>query len=270
MPATYAHYRFGLEVLHALPDGFHKSIITKNKVNYDLFMIGLHGPDILFFYKPFQKNRIQSTGFRLHSNPARGFFEHGLSVVQSFKKKRDYQAAYSYLCGVVCHFVLDHSCHPYIYNLTDTTTFYHSDIESEFDRMLLLEDHQEPYGYPLIGHIHNSPYRAYIISQFYDCTAPKDMFQVIHSFEYYNDLLCSHGFRRKAFEILLCISRNTYTRKMMISAYPNYQLKDTCKELHQMFDDAVFVAARLITELSDNMHERKPLDDIYQYSFGRN
>lgn len=43
MPSTYAHYRFGQEVLKELPNDI-KKIIIENKELYD---IGLHGPDLL-------------------------------------------------------------------------------------------------------------------------------------------------------------------------------------------------------------------------------
>ena len=47
MPTTYAHYKFGKEVMSALPRPLQNSIENKRA----LFDIGLHGPDILFYYK---------------------------------------------------------------------------------------------------------------------------------------------------------------------------------------------------------------------------
>ena len=46
MPTTYAHYRFGKEVTEALPRGLQNTI----EYHRDLYDIGLHGPDILFYY----------------------------------------------------------------------------------------------------------------------------------------------------------------------------------------------------------------------------
>ena len=48
MPAFYAHYRFGCDVLNQLPEDI-RSICTAHR---GLFDIGLHGPDIYFFYRP--------------------------------------------------------------------------------------------------------------------------------------------------------------------------------------------------------------------------
>ena len=62
MPSTYAHYRFGQEVLKELPNDI-KKIIIENKELYD---IGLHGPDLLFYYLPLKTNEINSIGYNMH------------------------------------------------------------------------------------------------------------------------------------------------------------------------------------------------------------
>ena len=58
MPAVYAHYLFGKKVYKALPEA-EKKMVRQGK---DAFLIGLHGPDLLFYYRPFGKNRINQQG----------------------------------------------------------------------------------------------------------------------------------------------------------------------------------------------------------------
>ena len=60
MPTTYAHYRFGKEVTEALPRGLQNTI----EYHRDLHDIGLHGPDILFYYKALKSHMRIS---RIHS-----------------------------------------------------------------------------------------------------------------------------------------------------------------------------------------------------------
>ena len=62
MPSTYAHYRFGQEVLKELPNDI-KKIIIENKELYD---IGLHGPDLLFYYLPLKNNEIRAVAITDH------------------------------------------------------------------------------------------------------------------------------------------------------------------------------------------------------------
>ena len=57
MPTTYAHDLFGKMVYHRLDP----EIQEKIKKYQTTYQIGLHGPDILFYVRPFHKNR-----FRIH------------------------------------------------------------------------------------------------------------------------------------------------------------------------------------------------------------
>ena len=55
MPTTYTHDLFGKEVFKKLPDNL-KDVIRKSK---SLYLIGLHGPDIFFYYKPFFREGLK-------------------------------------------------------------------------------------------------------------------------------------------------------------------------------------------------------------------
>ena len=59
MPAFYTHYRFGCDVLKQLPEDI-RSICTAHR---GLFDIGLHGPDIYFFYRPVLPNKVNRIGY---------------------------------------------------------------------------------------------------------------------------------------------------------------------------------------------------------------
>ena len=48
MPAAYAHYYFGKKVYKTLPKQ-EQEIIREGKY---AFLLGLHGPDLLFYYFP--------------------------------------------------------------------------------------------------------------------------------------------------------------------------------------------------------------------------
>ena len=62
MPAAYTHYRFGRDVLALLPEEL-RGVITAHRALYD---IGLHGPDIFFFYRPLGHNSVIRLGHALH------------------------------------------------------------------------------------------------------------------------------------------------------------------------------------------------------------
>lgn len=126
MPAIAAHYQFGQMVLESLCQPI-KNLILKHK---NMFDIGLQGPDILFFYKPYRKNSISAVGYNIHKYPAKIFFENALKY--SFKSEK-YLA---YLLGVVCHYSLDKACHPYVNSIAQNS-ITHQCIESDFEYYLI-------------------------------------------------------------------------------------------------------------------------------------
>ena len=69
MPTTYAHDLFGKEVYKRLPSDM-KALIRRHG---DLYRIGLHGPDILFYYMV-SKNPVTQFGIEMHHEKARAFF----------------------------------------------------------------------------------------------------------------------------------------------------------------------------------------------------
>ena len=52
MPAGYTHFVFGEQVLDQLDESIKKRIMPY----IDLYHIGIHGPDILFYYDVYKKN----------------------------------------------------------------------------------------------------------------------------------------------------------------------------------------------------------------------
>ena len=107
MPTTYAHYKFGKEVIGALPRPLQSAIEN----NRGLFDIGVHGPDILFYYQPVKKNPVSGQGYALHEKLADKFFLHAAEMIKTAENPA---AARAYIYGVICHFALDSECHPYI------------------------------------------------------------------------------------------------------------------------------------------------------------
>ena len=72
MPTTYAHDLFGKRVYRKLPAKLQHLI----RSNGNLYRIGQHGPDILFYYF-ISKNPVTQYGVRMHGQKARDFFEKG-------------------------------------------------------------------------------------------------------------------------------------------------------------------------------------------------
>ena len=78
MPSTYAHFCLGRETARLLtPEPL--EAITRYP---QLYSIGLHGPDLFFYYKPLSKNPVSRLGHEFHDRPGRDFFERAARVLQ--------------------------------------------------------------------------------------------------------------------------------------------------------------------------------------------
>ena len=143
MPTTYAHDLFGKEVYKRLPSDM-KALIRRHG---DLYRIGLHGPDILFYYMV-SKNPVTQFGIEMHHEKARAFFEEGMRQV----RRNDDEALFAYLLGFGCHYILDSACHPYVNKMAAEGVIPHIVLEKEFDRVLMEETGKDPdHYYPACG-----------------------------------------------------------------------------------------------------------------------
>ena len=93
MPSTYAHYRMGQEVIKQVSSPA-CDIIMKHKQLYD---IGLHGPDILFYYHPLVTNPVNAIGYGLHERSGKYFFGKAAGIIETASDK---EAALAYIYGL--------------------------------------------------------------------------------------------------------------------------------------------------------------------------
>ena len=160
MPAFYTHYRFGCDVLKQLPEDI-RSICTAHR---GLFDIGLHGPDIYFFYRPVLPNKVNRIGYAAHKRSGRYFLQRAQKVIAS---AHDKDAARAYFYGLLCHFTLDSICHPYIHTAMKEFNVTHAATETAFDRALLLKDGKDPQHFDPCGHFEVNTRNAAVITPFY-------------------------------------------------------------------------------------------------------
>ena len=161
MPSTYAHRRFGADVLALLPDGLRQTL----EQHRELYDMGLHGPDLMFYYKALQTNPVNRLGNAMHEEKGEVFFTRARAVVEHAADK---DAALAYALGFVCHFALDSTCHPYVEAYVRESGVSHCEIETEFDNALLREDGYDPMKFFTASHIKPSRQRAEVVAPFYE------------------------------------------------------------------------------------------------------
>ena len=140
MPGYVTHYIFGREVYHNLKNNSLKKNLYYNRAAYGL---GLQGPDIFFYYLPSYLRSSGNIGQLAHHKNTGVFLIQLLKSKDMFLKETEQQIAISYICGFLGHYVLDTTCHPYIfakshYGTYDKSYFgHHVYLETDIDAELL-------------------------------------------------------------------------------------------------------------------------------------
>ncbi len=161
MPAFFAHDLFGRAAAKRLKGDLKETVLT----HYTQFRIGLQGPDLFFFYRPYSYNAVNRYGTALHEASALPFLEKAKEVI--LEKGRD-SKEYAYLLGFICHFILDSECHPYVESFRALSGVAHMEIEEEFDKKLLRLLGRNPFTYPLYRLIPTDETTAESVLPFYD------------------------------------------------------------------------------------------------------
>lgn len=136
MPSSYAHYRFGQAVLPALPAEVGKTVRRFRQ----LYDVGLHGPDLFFYYNPLMRTKIGALGRSFHAQSGQEFFGNAARLLWEAPT----EGGTAYLYGVLAHYALDSACHPLIKSAAAEGKIGHSELETEFDRFLLDMDGKRP------------------------------------------------------------------------------------------------------------------------------
>ena len=260
MPATYAHYRFGQDVLKALPEKYRNILLQEE----DLFNIGVHGPDLLFYYRPFSHHPLHAEGGRMHRLTGREYFSEAGKI---FLARGPRKADYAYLCGFLCHFALDRACHGYINDLSAQGQVSHEEIESEFDRILLEEDGIDPVRTNLAAHIHASRKAAEVISLYFPGASQKEIHEGVRSLWGFNLLLTLPGHLgyRMVDRVLQRLSAYDFIHGHMINLDPDPLCEQSNRDLRERYENAISDACLLIRSYLPSLRGKRQWPAVMDY-----
>lgn len=262
MPTTYAHYRFGKEVLAKLDENERKII----EDNIDIFNYGVYGPDILFYYKPLVKNKIRKLGSKNHHEDFVKIIEYAADKIKNIEKPDAYLA---YMYGFICHFALDSYCHGYINYTKATKGLGHNLMESEFDRMLMLKDGHNPLKYKPTGHMKPTKKMAEMIATVYPEIDAKQAYIAIKSIKKYCDLAVAPTLvSRVLIYTALFVSGNLSSKGgMIIKHKKNAGCTETNAEIFRLYNKAFPMAIKLIGEYKKNIYDGKEYSKACYHTF---
>ena len=235
MPSTYAHRRFGADVLVQLPRELREKI-TPYRPLYDM---GLHGPDLMFYYRALQSNPVNRLGNAMHEQPGRVFFTRARGVVNTARYTRE--------SGVS-----------------------HCEIETEFDNQLMWEDGLDPMHFFTAGHIRPNREFAKIIAPFYENVTADETYGAMRGMVRVHHLLQATSPVKRWVVLTALKAAGTYDvmHGLVANLQPNPRCEASDKELEALYQQALPLAVRLITEYVEGLSNGAPLDKAYDHTFG--
>lgn len=262
MPSIYAHSRFGEEVTRLLKQQ-DSGCCEAIEAYPELFAIGLHGPDIFFYYRPLTKNPVSAIGYGWHERSGRAVFTEMKQTVEALPPDGR-RASLAYLYGFLCHFALDSSCHGYVGQAIEETGVPHTEIEGELDRKMMVEDGIEPLSHLLTGHFVPSLENACVISRFFSGATAAQIREAIRSMCAFDKLfLCPKPLKRTAVLTgMRLIGQYEGMHGMVLNPVPNPACAAAVDELIRLYRTALPLAVRLIEgfgapdALSDPAYDR--------------
>lgn len=261
MPATFAHYRFGVAMLNRMP----ADVCRTAKRYRRLFDVGLHGPDLFFFYKPLFATKVNRLGNKYHRQTGKEFFSR---VCRNLRREPS-EAGQAYLYGVLCHYVLDSHCHPLVEEYSWEGISSHSRIEAEFDRFLLEQDGKNPpYGMRLTGHMVLTDPEAEIVSRFYPGAEPKQIRESLNGMVRIRKILeLPEGVLRKGVIQTMSAGSEAF-RDMVVWPEPDPSCQMLNQPLLERYRQAAQAFPEMLTQLGAHLTYNAPLREEFSPIFG--
>lgn len=154
MPATITHAYFAKDVFDILPN------YIQDSVNINRIKMFGQSMDSLMFYNlftPIPGKKIRNFASYFHQNKSQEYFINLINFIKDNNMSQDIDTC-SYLCGLICHYVLDSTIHPYIYyktgyfNKNDKTTYKYNNIHAFMEvfidnDMVRRREKKNPYSF---------------------------------------------------------------------------------------------------------------------------
>lgn len=263
MPTTYTHDLFGKMVYRKLPKEV-KDIIRENG---ELYRIGLHGPDILFYYMV-SKNPVSLFGIQMHKERAKAFFEQGMEQV---RKMHDRELL-AYLLGFGCHYLLDSACHPYVNEVADSGEVSHTLLEKEFDRTLMEETGKNPLLYYPSDCIIPRYSNAKVIHRAIPLVRTGNIFISLKMMKILTNAMVykKDGKMRKFMEKALSFTGKEHEKELLdhfMTKEPSKKCAPHIEKLEELFRQCVEEAPASLMELYSLAKSSRPLSDRWNKTY---
>ncbi|MGN0164743.1 MAG: zinc dependent phospholipase C family protein [Lachnospiraceae bacterium] len=261
MPSTYAHKKFGALVYKKLSKNV-KELIADN---YECFLAGLHGPDVLFFHVPGFNRDVAAVGRRMHKQSFELMYDNATDVlIMNYDDDK-----MAYFMGCICHYMLDSACHPLVNAAIKETGMTHGKIEVEFDRYLMEGDGNTPFAYPAWAHLPVMSEVAQAAAPFYPEISKEDYLVALTSMK---AVLMTCGTRNDSLRHALCTlmektGNEAKISSLLMSKQKSRMIRKNVKELKSKLVSEVDETAALIEQFSESYDKGYKAPERFQMDF---
>ena len=261
MPSNYAHYRFGVEMLQLMPGDIRRTVNRFRRL-YDM---GLHGPDVFFYYNPLHQTKTGEMGRRIHKQSGADLF---MRICRSLRMEPS-EGGEAYLYGLLTHYCLDSLCHPYVIETATQAGLAHGEIEAEFERFLLEKDGKIPAcAQDLSPHMQLTPGECEIVARLYSGVKAGQVQVAVKNMALITKLLAvPAGVRRSAYKKGLGLVSKTYAG-LMVPSREDPRYEETNTQLLARYETAKETYPVLLEQLSAHLTYNAPLDGEFTADFG--
>ena len=252
MPASYAHYRFGKLLLPKLPADV-RQCVQRFRRMYDM---GLQGPDFFFYYNPFLTTATGKLGSFFHRQTGQEFFPVACKAATS-------DAAKAYLYGLLGHYCLDSTCHPFINRLVEIEEARHVPLESEFERFLLtLDGEKTPETFDMSRFLKLTRGECMSVAAFYPGSTGGKVSQGVRLMALFTKILAHPGQAR----LLKKVSPGLWEH--CIPADENNNLAPYIRELQDLYGQALERYPQMLTQLTAHLETGAEFGEDFSKDFG--
>lgn len=257
MPANYAHYRFGVLSLPYLPADVRRPI-QRFRQMYD---VGLHGPDLFYYYSPFAKTTAGELGARFHGETGRECF----TRVCGQLRKNPTEAGLAYLYGLLAHYCLDSALRPLVRAETAEGNLSPVELEVEFDRFLLDTDGKTPpCTQNTASHIRLTRGECVTVSEFYPPATPANISHSVKNMALAGKFLA--GKNRKLLKNMVTVLAEEDAQRLM-PEHANPKCLHLDKAMFDLYNQALERYPSMVEQLTAYMNYAAPLGEDFDETF---
>ena len=263
MPTTYAHYKFGDEVISILPSEYQR-IINENREIYDF---GVHGPDIFFYYFGYKINDVVRYGNEMHKEAGKIFFSRCKDVYKKYPEK---DVMMSYILGFLTHYAFDSTAHSYVERKREYSNISHNKVEAEYDRYLIVKDGYSPITFDRTSSLKPGRDVARVMSYFFDYDE-----EILYKTTKWQVLILkafgakTRTTRSALFKTLDLIKVSKDTKDIIIGEFEDPACADSNLRMDKLKAKSLELYKTLFANLMNYFEDKEELIDYFDHHFDK-